>query len=295
MVALRTGPKPCCRSPPACDFAHRGGVVADGFSRSRQSQAAGRASRRFSLEGTARTRVVNTQRALRLGRNRIGRAVRMGPWPSWWGGRAPPTTRPRRPPFRRGAPAPPGRWSAGGRCPNRQRHGPASDVLPAPVHVPGDSRRRSSPATTADVVVDAVRDADMGHQATHPSSATSNRSVVGDRRSDPAGHRPSEPLGLALVVPPQHRHRLVRRLALPGLAPDLRAGPPRVHPAASLVAHDAGRRRILHLDDQVEEKGAVAVMQDDLLYRFRLRTFAMAAEGRAALLTLPSGSHHFGS
>jgi Helix-turn-helix domain len=40
----------------------------------------------------------------------------------------------------------------------------------------------------------------------------------------------------------------------------------------------AERRRILRLDDQVEEKGRVAVTQDDLLYRFRLRVFAMAAE-----------------
>ena len=34
---------------------------------------------------------------------------------------------------------------------------------------------------------------------------------------------------------------------------------------------DAERRRILRLDDQVEEKGRVAVTQHDLLYRFRLR------------------------
>ena len=39
---------------------------------------------------------------------------------------------------------------------------------------------------------------------------------------------------------------------------------------------DAERRRILRLDDQVEEKGSVAVTQDDLLYRFRLRTLAVA-------------------
>ena len=37
-------------------------------------------------------------------------------------------------------------------------------------------------------------------------------------------------------------------------------------------------RRILRLDDQVEENGRVAVTQDDLLYRFRLRVFAIAAE-----------------
>jgi transposase len=41
---------------------------------------------------------------------------------------------------------------------------------------------------------------------------------------------------------------------------------------------EAKRRRILRLDDQVEEKGRVAVTQDDLLYRFGLRTFAVAAE-----------------
>jgi hypothetical protein len=41
---------------------------------------------------------------------------------------------------------------------------------------------------------------------------------------------------------------------------------------------EAERRHILRLDDQVEEKGRVAVLQDDLLYRFRLRVFAIAAE-----------------
>ena len=33
---------------------------------------------------------------------------------------------------------------------------------------------------------------------------------------------------------------------------------------------EAKRRRILRLDDQVEEKGRVVVTQDDLLYRLRL-------------------------
>jgi hypothetical protein len=41
---------------------------------------------------------------------------------------------------------------------------------------------------------------------------------------------------------------------------------------------DAKWRRILRLDRQVEEKGRVAVTQDDLLYRFPLRVFAMAGE-----------------
>jgi hypothetical protein len=41
---------------------------------------------------------------------------------------------------------------------------------------------------------------------------------------------------------------------------------------------DAERRRILRPDHQVKERGGVAVTQDDLLYRFRLRVFAMAAD-----------------
>ena len=41
---------------------------------------------------------------------------------------------------------------------------------------------------------------------------------------------------------------------------------------------DAERRRILRADGQVKQRGGVAVTQDDLLYRFRLRVFAMAAE-----------------
>ncbi len=44
------------------------------------------------------------------------------------------------------------------------------------------------------------------------------------------------------------------------------------------IPTDAERRRILRLEDQVEEKARVAVTQDDLLYRFRLRTFAVAQE-----------------
>jgi len=38
------------------------------------------------------------------------------------------------------------------------------------------------------------------------------------------------------------------------------------------------RRRILLLDQPVERKGGAALIQDDALYRFRLRTLALAAE-----------------
>jgi hypothetical protein len=40
----------------------------------------------------------------------------------------------------------------------------------------------------------------------------------------------------------------------------------------------AKRRRLLRADRQVKQRGGVAVTQGDLLYRFRLRTFAVAAE-----------------
>jgi hypothetical protein len=43
-------------------------------------------------------------------------------------------------------------------------------------------------------------------------------------------------------------------------------------------ARNGARRRILRADGQVKLQGGVAVTQDDLLYRFRPRVFAIAAE-----------------
>jgi hypothetical protein len=86
---------------------------------------------------------------------------------------------------------------------------------------------------------------------------------------------------------------LTQNAALAGVAVIMRAtaelGPVRREPSPLLVlspscsdawAHPRlrKRRRILRPDHQVKERGGIAVTQDDLLYRFRPRVFAMAAE-----------------